>query len=161
MRRLCQVWCFNEKVLHWGLEDLWDHLQVRGERTVALFEPVLHPTPHPPSGSVDAVALLGQFASRLASTSLLLSNSQSAEQGDFAGQLCLKDGPMLRIWVGPQGYGYSKVKKKWKQRFFSFPSPPSILLHSLQLGKCCVLIIGTDSKITGHDVDDQSPSGKF
>lgn len=40
--------------------------------------------PHPPQGPVAATALLGRRARRLAPTSLLLSNSQSAKPGDLS-----------------------------------------------------------------------------
>lgn len=81
-----------------GLQHLGEHLEVRGERTAALFEPTTPtttttttypptlgtPTPHHhPQGSVTATALLGRRACRLAPTSLLLSNSQSAKPGDL------------------------------------------------------------------------------
>ncbi|TNN27591.1 hypothetical protein EYF80_062264 [Liparis tanakae] len=82
-----------------GLQHLGEHSEVRRERGQQLCLNLLPPlptsppalcpppstrTPHPPQGPGAATALLGRRACRLAPTSLLLSNSQSAEPGDLS-----------------------------------------------------------------------------
>lgn len=84
-------------MLHGALQHLREHLEVRGQQLCLNVLPRL-PPPRPthPQGPVAATALLGRRARRLAPTSLLLSNSQSAKLGDLAAN-CVVDGLVLRI----------------------------------------------------------------